>query len=268
MDPTTDIQHEIPVSVEAFYDALAPDYDLMTGFHNRFVREKPFFKLLVEKYDIASAVDAGCGTGFHSLLMAQLGVAMTAVDVSAEMIRAVDRHARELKLNVRTVQTDFGNLRDALPGGYDAVLSMGNSITHLLSDEEVRAAFDSFAAILKPRGILFLQTLNYDRILEQRGRIQSVKEAGTKTFVRFYDYSEELVSFNILTIDRTQDHPVQSMQSVQLRPLRSDEVVGKLQASGFTEIKLFGGISMEEFDPATSKDLVVLGRKLPDARNC
>ncbi len=67
--------------VASFYDWLAPDYDLMTGFEKRFAHEEPFFRILLGRQTITTAVDAGCGTGFHSLLLAQLGVSVTAVDV-------------------------------------------------------------------------------------------------------------------------------------------------------------------------------------------
>ena len=93
--------------IPAFYDSLAPDYDDMTGFGKRFVHEKPFFRLLVENHRIGTALDAGCGTGFHSLLLAQLGVRVTAVDVSAEMLDRLERHGREMGLPVNRVRSDF-----------------------------------------------------------------------------------------------------------------------------------------------------------------
>ena len=83
--------------IPAFYDRLAPDYDEMTGFGKRFVHEKPFFRPLVENLNIATALDAGCGTGFHSLLLAQLGVRVTAVDVSGGMLARLELHGREME---------------------------------------------------------------------------------------------------------------------------------------------------------------------------
>jgi len=260
MVPTTDVENGSPLSVAEFYDALAPDYDTMTGFQKRFVHEKPFFRLLVEKYEIKTAVDAGCGTGFHSLLLAQLGVEVTAVDVSSAMIGEVKKHAKSLNLRVGAVQTDFGDLKKVLKSKFDAVFVMGNSIAHVLSEQELRSSFGNFASILKPHGILFLQNLNYDRILDGKERIQSVKEAGDKTFVRFYDYSGNLLTFNILTIEGKGDMVHQKMQSVRLNPVRSVDMSALVSGSGFTGIQLFGSIALEEYDPQSSKDLVVLAR--------
>jgi hypothetical protein len=53
---------------EKFYDELDADYDEMTGFERRFSHERPFFRMLIERYNVSTALDAGCGTGFQSLL--------------------------------------------------------------------------------------------------------------------------------------------------------------------------------------------------------
>jgi glycine/sarcosine N-methyltransferase len=261
MIPTNDIQQVAPMTVAEFYDALAPDYDTMTGFQKRFVQEKPFFRLLTEKYKIRTALDAGCGTRFHSLLLAQLGVQMTGVDVSAAMVREAQRHAKELSLPVHFIEARNAELQEVFDSNFDAVFSLGNTTAHLLSDDELIATLDSYYAILKPKGILFLQNLNYDRILAQKDRVQNIKEIEGTTFVRFYDYTDELVSFNILTIGRDGGNVQQSMRTIQLRPLQSTHVAEMLRRSKFGNIRLFGGIAMDSYAPRTSKDLVVIAER-------
>lgn len=244
-----------------FYEALSVDYDLMTGFHDRFVRERPFFHMIVEKYRIRTALDAGCGTGFHSFLLTQLGVKVTAVDLSPGMISLVRRHARELGLPVRTFTAHFDALPKSLNGSFDAVFSLGNSLAHSASAGELGQSLTSFAKVLRHEGILFLQNLNYDRILNAREKVQSVKEAGTKTFVRYYDYDDKGVVFNILTIEKTPEGILQNHRTVRLLPLLRRDLVETLKAAGFVDIRLFGGISMNEYDADSSKDLVVLAKR-------
>jgi 2-polyprenyl-3-methyl-5-hydroxy-6-metoxy-1,4-benzoquinol methylase len=248
-------------SVAAFYDSLAPDYDQMTTFEKRFVHEKPFFRLLVEKFNIKSAVDAGCGTGFHSLLLAQLGVKVTAVDISHEMLDRLQAHATEMNLSVKILRSNFQELHNSITNSNDAVFCLGNSLAHILSEKELSDSLHSFAKVLKPDGILFIQNLNYDRILAQQDRIQSVKESEGKIFVRFYDYGENSIHFNILTLEKRHDTIVPSLKTVKLNPLRQADMRRLLSDAGYPEIKFFGGISMDEFNPDTSKDLVVLAKK-------
>lgn len=247
-----------PDEIAAFYDALAPNYDEMTGFHKRFVQEKPFFRLLVEKYGITSALDAGCGTGFHALLLAQLGVKVTGIDLSRDMLKRAEQHARELGLEVEFLQSSF---QTPLKKQFDAVFCLGNSLAHILSLEELRATLSSFAQMLAPGKIVFLQNLNYDRILAKKERVQSIKESNGMTYIRFYDYGEETIAFNLLTIGKINGSVVQKFQSVKLRPWLRAELVTLLKENGFGDVKSYGGISMEEFHPESSKDLVLLARK-------
>ena len=259
MDPTTE-QHNIG-DVSSFYDALSTEYDLMTGFQNRFARERPFFRMFVDRYQISTAVDAGCGTGFHSLLLAQLGVTVTAVDISPEMLTKVSAHAKELSLPVETVRTRFEDLSQSITVPVDAVFSLGNALAHVLSVEDLLTVLKNFHSILKPNGILFLQVLNYDRIMKVKERIQNTKQVAQKTFVRFYDYSESSLVFNILEIDRSKGVPEEKLISVPLRPTRSKEVTALVERSGFKEIRTYGGISLQDFLSEQSQDLVVIAKK-------
>ncbi len=261
MVPMTEADVKQLDSISEFYDALASDYDAMTSFERRFVLEKPFFRVLVEKYKIQTALDAGCGTGFHSLLLAQLGVRMTAVDISVEMLERVHRHAKEMELSISTLHSSFQTVSLHTTDVYDAVVSMGNSLPHLLSLDDLRSAIENFAAVLKPGGVLFLQNLNYERILSKQERIQSVKEAGNTTFIRFYDYEPPFLLFNILTIHRHREEAEKQLRTIRLRPIVSAELLPLLTEFGFVEIKTYGGITMEEFRPLESKDLVILARK-------
>ncbi len=249
------------LGVEEFYDLLAPDYDAMTGFDQRFVREAPFFRLLVERYKIRNALDAGSGSGFHSVLLSQLGVRVSAVDASAEMIRLTSAHARQAGVRIKTLQATFKDLQRHLKASFDAVFVMGNSLAHLLSRSELRRSIDSFSRLLLPEGILFIQCLNYERILSSRVQVLSSKSSDTKSFVRSYDYDEEGILFNIHTTEKGDAAPSERKSTIRLRPVMRDELTEILTEAGFAWVKEYGGISMEPFDPAKSNDLVMLAQK-------
>ncbi len=245
----------------AFYDGIAPDYDVMTNFQKRFVQEKPFFNLMVQKYGITTALDAGAGTGFHSLLLAQLGVKVTSADISPEMLKRVKAHSREMNLDLKAVRSDFRNLQEEIPGTFDAVISMGNSLAHVLSREELRTVFQNFMLKLNAGGILFLQLLNYEKILARRETIQSAKEMNGITFVRYYEFCDPLLKFNILRLEKRNGTVEHTLHTTLLRPIVKDEIISSLADVGFVKIKTAGSISMDEFQPMKSKDLVVLAKK-------
>lgn len=247
--------------LQLFYDELAEDYDNMTSFEGRIISERPFFRLFVEKHKIVNAIDAGCGTGTHSVLLAQLGVRVVAVDVSSEMLQKVRDHAKQFGVNIDTIQASFEEIPKNIPTEQDALFCLGNSLAHLLSDKELIGSLRSFKTVLKPEGYLFLQILNYEKILEKRERIQSIRESDNITYVRFYDYSEENLKFNILTIDQAGEDARHSLQSIDIKPLKRNDFVGRLNELGFKDIQIYGSISLKEFDPLTSRDLVIIAKK-------
>ncbi len=248
-------------AVRQFYDSLADDYDSMTGFERRFVAERPFFKLLVDSYAIRSAVDAGAGTGFHSLLLSELGVRVTAVDISPAMLEALRRNAGRRGLELETLQASFAGMAGRLKGTTDAVFCMGNSLPHLLTEKELLASVAGFHSLLAAGGILFIQLLNYARILAGRDRIQSVKEEKGKIFVRFYDFEEELIRFNLLTMVRTPSGFETHLESIPLRPWVVEDVLPLLERAGFSSTRIFGGISQGPFESKSSRDLVILSTR-------
>jgi len=248
-------------SIEEFYDRLAPNYDAMTSFEKRLDQERPYFQALIDRFHFRSALDAGCGSGFHSLLLAQLGVDVMGVDVSSEMLRLAEEHARAHNVRLRTLQGSFANFGDLIKERFASVFVMGNSLVHLLSPAELEKALRNFATVLDPQGLLFIQILNYERIVARRDYIQSEKQAGNMTFVRSYEYDDAGILFNILTREQKNVTAEEKNQTIRLRPVLRAELVTLLEQVGFNDINLFGAISLVPFDATNSKDLVVLATK-------
>jgi len=246
------------IFMEKFYNALAPDYDVMTDFNNRFEREEAVFKNIINRYSIQTALDAGAGTGFHSLLLAELGVRVTAVDISGEMLERLQHNAKRLRLSVDTVTTSFENISDSISITFDSIFCLGNSIVHVLSDTALEKSFSNFHSLLKPGGVLIIQILNYDRIIKERRRVQNIKKKRDITFIRFYDYYNDRLFFNILKLidkDNRIDHTI---NTVELRPIKNDDLTDFLRRAGFTSIDKYGSLQFEPFDEKESSNLVTV----------
>ena len=246
---------------EQFYDSLANEYDEFTGFAERFDKERSIFQRLVQKYDVKIVLDAGSGTGFHSLLLAQLGLHVTATDISEQMLRQAKRNAEHMSVQIDTIQTSFQVMNESVHNKFDAVFCLGNTLPHVLTEEELIQSFKSFRETLNSGGRVFLQLLNYDRILNFRERILNVKEVNDKIFVRFYDYEGESIVFNILTIQKSGGKMEHSLHSVRLFPWRSADIVRSLKDAEFINIEFFASMAMNIYDEKTSRDLVVIAQK-------
>ncbi len=244
--------------VRRFYDSIANDYDRMISFDKRLALEEPRFRSLVNKYSITSALDAGAGSGFHSILLARCGVSVTAIDISGEMLRKLRQHAQSQNLAIDTIESDFLKIR--LPGlSFDAVLCLGNSLVHLPSPVHLKKTISKFAKLLKPGGVLILQILNYDKILKQKERVQSIKKSGDTLYIRYYEFHEKQILFNLLTINtETLEH---DLRSIPIRPIGSMDLRNILIKSGLRQTRLYGDLALTPFSRSTSHDLVITAIK-------
>jgi glycine/sarcosine N-methyltransferase len=247
--------------IARFYDALADDYDAMTLFDERFAKEVPAFRELVRQYAVTSALDAGCGTGFHSILLASLGVQVTGIDVSEEMVLKAGENARIRGVAPRFVRSEFASVSLRTTSPVDAVFCLGNSLAHLTAGSDLTESLRAFSGILKPGGHLIIQLLNYQKILAERKRIINVRQTADALFVRFYDFGDPLITFNILKITNLSGGPSHILESVKLRPLQSTQLTPHLISTGFEPVSAYGSIALDAFDPAKSADLVLVARK-------
>lgn len=240
--------------IKIFYDELADDYDSMTQFEKRFEREEPAFRKFVEHYRLKKVLDAGCGTGFHSILLTKLGCEVTAVDVSEKMLMQLQNNASKYGVVVKTVQSSFQELAHNVDTDFDGVFCMGNSLTHLLNIDEIDSALKNFNNVLKKGGNLFLQILNYTKIINEKKKIQSVREVGGKTYIRYYDYFDTHIEFNIRYCDIIHN-------SIKLFPITKIMLEERIREIQFSKLEFYGSIFLENFDELKSNDLFIITLK-------
>ncbi|MBI5645363.1 MAG: class I SAM-dependent methyltransferase [Ignavibacteriae bacterium] len=251
---TQDNTHPLPPS--AFYDAAASSYDTMTAFTERVPREAAILQPLVSRFRIRSAADMGCGTGIHVCALSSLGIKTTGYDISAEMLRRARSNAA-VYTDAQFVLGDF--LAPALLNSepVDAVFCLGNSLPHLASSDELVQTFAQWREALNSGGRAIVQLLNYERILAIRDRIIAVRSDPGTTIVRFYDFTEPRLTFNILSVDTTTQPPRHMLHSTLLTPFTTSIIQEAAITAGFTSAGLFSTLALEQWDPR-SRDLVVV----------
>lgn len=250
MVPTTDSL----LSPASFFDALAADYDTMTDIGARLVRERPFFHVFVDRYDVRTAIDLGTGTGVHAILLAQLGVRMTAVDISDEMLRIARLNASRYRVRLRTVRADVAGVRDLVVGSFDAAVCLGNTLVHVHRTEDLDQAAQGLRRLVRRGGVVVVQVLNYEKVPLDCEVVLSRRERDGATFERSYRPNGALLEFRT-TVRRG---PRTEVHSVLHRPWRSDDLVGALRRAGFGGIERYGGIDLKPFDARASTDLFLI----------
>jgi SAM-dependent methyltransferase len=117
-------------------------------------RPQPVFAALMEEGAIGGRVlDAGCGTGEHTLMVASRGLDATGIDTSPRAIQIAKRKASDRGITARFLVWDALALAD-LDEEFDTVLDSG--LFHVFDDERRARYVTSLAAVVRPGGRLLL----------------------------------------------------------------------------------------------------------------
>ncbi len=203
-----------------------------------------FFKQAFEDLGVGRVLDLACGSGNYALEFARWGLNVVGLDNEQEMIKLAREKSRKAGLSVDFRSGDMRDLED-IEGKFDAVLCIGNSLVHLLTDRDILKSLAQMKERLYPGGTLILQTVNYDRILKnhitQLPDITNHK-AGL-IFTRQYDFrTDGLIDFKTTLIQNGSDGGQRSLGNgqVPLRPLTKKDLEGFLQEAGFIDLQFYG----------------------------
>lgn len=257
----------------SMYDTFSSDYDRFVSWPGRLAAELPFLEehLRAAGGPAARVLDAACGTGMHTIALAEHGFIASGSDLSAAMIERARYNANQAGATVDWRVAGFVQLAQVFidrAGRFDAVVCLGNSLPHLLTPAALAAALADFAACLRPGGRLIVQNRNFDAVMAARERWmepQSQREGEQEwLFLRFYDYEPDgLINFNIVTLHR-QDASAgwqQSVSSTRLYPLRQADLLPALKAAGFDKLQTYGGLNGQPFAADSSGNLVVVAER-------
>jgi SAM-dependent methyltransferase len=169
------------MSVEPFYDELAPFYHLIFPDWEASVRRQAeaLDGIIRERWGDGrlSILDAACGIGTQALGLAALGHRVTASDLSTAEIERAAREAKGRGLAIRFSVADMRDLSAHHGEQFELVIACDNAVPHLLTDDDLLAAFGQFFACTRPGGGCLITVRDYDR--EDRTDVQ-VKPYGAR----------------------------------------------------------------------------------------
>ncbi len=251
------------VAAVPLYDAFSADYDRFVDWRARLAHELPFVERLLTGHGAHRVLDAACGTGVHAIALAERGYEGTGADLSTEMITRARVNAAAAGQSVRFDVAGFGDLANTVGGGFDALLCLGNSLPHALTEEALTAALADFAAALRPGGLLLVQNRNFDAVVADRVRWmapQAHREGDREwLYLRFYDFeSDASLIFNMLTLRRDGGGEwKQHVEATRLRPWQQAELTQAVAAAGFERQTCYGDMIGTPFDPQASGNLIL-----------
>jgi ubiquinone/menaquinone biosynthesis C-methylase UbiE len=138
------------------YDQIAQYYDLIVKEHSNIEPEINFLKGIFEKYKISSVLDIACGSGRHSIQLAQEGFSVTGVDRSSLLIEQAKIKADNLDITF-DVQ-DVANFQ--FQKKFDAAICMWSTFGELPYIEMLL----QLQKIIKDNGILIIDSKYWETI--------------------------------------------------------------------------------------------------------
>ncbi|MEX2573401.1 MAG: class I SAM-dependent methyltransferase [Balneolaceae bacterium] len=217
-----------------YVERFVNKWDELINWNKRSEGEGSFFIDLLKEKGAVKVLDAATGTGYHSVRLLEAGFDVVSADGSPQMLYRAFENAKSQNQILRTVQVDWRWLCKDIHEKFDAVICLGNSFTHLFSENDRRKALAEFYSVLKHDGVLVLDQRNYDAILDS-GYSSKHKfyYCGTDVEVEPEHMDKGLARFRY----RFQDD---SVYHLNMYPLRRDYTSRLMKEVGFQEVNTYG----------------------------
>ncbi len=229
-----------------FYDAIAEYYQyFFRDWETQLDREGLGLRAIFRNKGVQHILDASCGAGTQAISLAKLGFKVVAADPSAGMLQKAQTFAAQHGVDdaITFVQSDFLHLIETVEGPFDAVVSKGNALPHLLLDEEIEHTILAFYDLLRPGGLVVIGMRDFASFMEERPRFIPGfinTDPDDNEFITFdvweWEDGPPVIATQNLYIVKGKDKDYRAMKRrVTYRPLSTDEVKVVLAETGFED---------------------------------
>lgn len=144
------------------FDDIAHDFDHLFKDVNHLTElEGQAMDAILGRRGLKTVLDCACGSGIQALGMVRRGYRVWASDISARMVRITRRKAAALGFKITAKSADFLNLQPWEGMHFDAVVSLGNSITLVKERSLVSTALETMLRHIRPGGVGVVGVHNY-----------------------------------------------------------------------------------------------------------
>ena len=240
-----------------FYNEISKYYDYIFPVS---IEQILFIKDMIGKSP-KKVLDIACGTGGYSMGLGKYGYEITAVDLNENMVQSLEEKAKSSNYNIKALVLNMLECDKALSDKFDFAFCVGNSVVHLNNREEILLLFEKTRNLLTDGGVMLIQIINYDRIINQN--ITSlptiIDDSIDLKFQRIYKYNEaknKIFFKTILSVDE-----LDISNEIPLYPLKSDEAKQLLRIAGFHKIEFYGDFMKNPYNKDESYMTIIRAEK-------
>ena len=223
-----------------FQKIIAQAYDLIYQ-EKDYQQESLFVDRIIKKYNKGAKklLDAGCGSGNHSLIFKKMGYQVTGFDLSKSMIGIAQSKIKDIKFFQ-------GDLRDfKVKEKFDVCVSMFAVIGYLTKNSDILKTFINIRKHLKPGGLFVFDVWNGLGVLtnppEKREKIfQNDSLKVLRKAVPDLIAQDHIcqVNYDFLITDKITGQEHEAKEKHTVRFYFPQEIKLMLEISGFEVIKI------------------------------
>lgn len=227
------------------YHALAQSYDRLTSDVDYNATVDFYYEILrKEGLKPKTAVDLACGTGSVAILLAQKGLRVTAVDMSAEMLSEAAQKAMELENPPFFVNQRLEQLR--LPRGVDLAVCALDSLDYITNPEDCAEAIRRVYRVLNPGGIFIFDVNTPEKLRAMDGQIFLDEDDDVFCVWRGeFDEETNICSYGMDLFQRNGGVWHRSFEEHREYAYSQTQLTGFLKEAGFTHIEVYADRKFE-----------------------
>jgi ubiquinone/menaquinone biosynthesis C-methylase UbiE len=193
-------------------------------------------------------LDLACGEGTFAVAMANMGLQVTGVDLSPEMLEIARERAATDGVRVKFLQQDMRSL--SLRGRFDLVTCWFDSLNYLLEIDDLSHTFAGVSRVLDENGV-FIFDVNTIRALavEWVGEPSYVHMNSGDSFlvsVPQYDAAAKIASLHIIGFARENERWVRTDEVHRERGYTLHEIRQCLKGAGLRQIACWASLDKME----------------------
>ena len=219
------------------YHALAYSYDRLTDDVD-YAAVVAFYEKILEKEGLKprTAVDLACGTGSVAILLAQKGMEITAVDMSADMLCQAQQKAEDLPITF--VCQKLQQLH--LPRGVDLAVCALDSMDYITNPIHCQIAIHKIYRSLNPGGCFIFDVNTPEKLMAMDGQVFLDEDDDVYCVWRGeFDKETNICTYGMDLFQRQGATWQRSFEEHQEYAYSQEQLVQYLKQAGFTNIEVY-----------------------------
>ncbi len=199
----------------------------------------------------ADIIDLACGSGRHSILFAERGYNVTAVDLSENLLNVARMTAENLGLDIDFVNADLRNF--CITSKFDLAVNLFTSFGYFESDKENFSLFSDACDLLNPGGYFVIDYFNAEFVKKHLIAHSEDSFNGQRIIQERKIVGDRVVKDITIANNGTRKKYIESV-----RMYSNTELEDAIEKSGLNIYKTFGDFDGSNFDLNSSPRIIII----------